>query len=369
MSNSASLLQGKKLSTPSLISAKPMGEQAKSSLANILLAEASREANRKRLMYKNILSYPKGTEHFKYFEKIPHRNRHPQELIDIYEATPKPELNPPILLQQMDFERIKKELAANLSDTDIKIMRLPGGLGEMARETIFKENTIAYNHLQRCLYNYFTSSLATGETAPIQWISYPFAVNYLAAQKTLRDLNNNLFNEKAKNKLIEKLVEAGAFGNERREFYFWNTSPRNWSEMSYQARSVKFSMLSDGIPSLFSLDLPAQYTALGDFTINALPEGSVEPLGNGKYRITVTRMYYFVNDMFNFENWAYLGSWNLNQRFDKPVLTMPTFMTPLFNSDFSAFRRHGYGQYFPVLSRLHEVENFKPQILEYEHAK
>lgn len=46
-----------------------------------------------------------------------------------------------------------------------------------------------------------------------------------------------------------------------------------------------------------------------------------------------------------------------------------TDVTPLNNSGFREFQRHGYGRYFPVLSKLHEVEDFQPVCKEYPFAK
>lgn len=335
-------------------------------LANTLLDASSHEWKGITTIYKNVLSYPTGTDHFKYFEKIPHPERLSPELQGIYESQPGRDLNPKLALMQMEFERVKSKLESNLSDIDIKIMRLPEILEEMKTEINDGEFKTSYEHLCRSFYNYFTSSLHDGMQPDIMWIDYDFAVNYRPARVALRDLKENLLNSKAQGKLIEKLKEMGVFGEKKINFYFWNTSPYNWSEISYQSRSVKYSKIIDGFTTLMNPGLPAQYVALGDFTINALPEGYVEPLGNGIYNICVQKVYLFINDMFNFENWSYLGFWNLNSREDRGPLS-PYFVTHLFNGDFENFRRHGYGKYFPVLSKLHEIEEFMPQCIPYKH--
>ena len=115
--------------------------------------------------------------------------------------------------------------------------------------------------------------------------------------------------------------------------------------------------------------MPPQYAALGDFTINAIPEGYVQRKANGKYDICINKVYYFINDSFNFEGLAYLGEWDLNPRAGEPQVDYPYFVTHLFNSDFREFTRHGYGRDVPVLSRLHEAELFKPDCREYSLEK
>lgn len=57
--------------------------------------------------------------------------------------------------------------------------------------------------------------------------------------------------------------------------------------------------------------------------MNAMPEGYVRLLENGEYEICVNKMYYFVNDIFNFENEDFLGAWDVNPRFEKPTLIVP----------------------------------------------
>lgn len=81
-------------------------------------------------------------------------------------------------------------------------------------------------------------------------------------------------------------------------------------------------------------------------------------------------MYYFVNDTFNVEGFAYLGRWNLNDHSKGNNLIVPYFLTDLFNADFRKFsNKHGYGRDFPVLSRLHEVEDFEPKCVRYHFEK
>lgn len=73
--------------------------------------------------------------------------------------------------------------------------------------------------------------------------------------------------------------------------------------------------------------------------------------------------YYFINDNFNFENDAPLGLW-----WDAPFDTAHydhMGRSFLHNNKFRNIKKYGYGQKFPVLSRLRPVEDFKPYCFPY----
>lgn len=173
-------------------------------------------------------------------------------------------------------------------------------------------------HLRDCFRNYFSTPTDKSVIPDIQWIDPQFALNYGPAQNALKDLKDKLFYDTAVEKLKEKLWEAGAFSNNQKDFYLWNTSPYNWDDMSYQSRPVqwrsknsrktiynrlKSKLKERGFSAKFLMPndlLPEQFGALGDFTINAIPEDYVVPAGNNKYYICINKMYYFINDSFNF---------------------------------------------------------------------
>lgn len=245
---------------------------------------------------------------------------------------------------------------------DRKLLYLPEKMQNWINEEKDEYYLKAFTHLHDCFFNYFSTPLDERVKPDIQWINFPFIMNYPPAQAAMKDLRANLFNDAALKKLMEKLGEAGAFKDEKTEFNFWNTDPTNWSEISFQSRKVKLFSPSI-LRSIRTLDLPAQYWALGDFTINAIPEGYVERLKNGKYKICINKIYYFINDSFNFEGDEPLGPWNLDY-INKPlhIIYPDTFLE---NIDFQKFQRHGFGRYFPVLSRLHELEDFNSIYLRY----
>ncbi len=163
---------------------------------------------------------------------------------------------------------------------------------------------------------------------------------------------------------MQKLRIAGAFGNERKDFYLWNTNPRNWSDISYQARSTyKYDI--QHMKSYKSFTPSPQYMALGNFSINAIPEGYVQPKGNGKYDICINKVYLFINDSFNFDGHELLGFWELDPLTENLSLFSCFKGNLLDNGNFRDYQRHGYGRYFPVLSKLHEIEDFQPICKEY----
>lgn len=81
-------------------------------------------------------------------------------------------------------------------------------------------------------------------------------------------------------------------------------------------------------------------------------------LGNGEHEICVDKVFYFVNDSFNFEGDEWLGPWLLTYH-DKDG-DKNTEVTSLNNAMLRNIRKYGYGRDFPVLSRLHEAEGFTP---------
>lgn len=338
-------------------------------------------------IYKNVFTFPRDLEHLKYFDKNPHPDKFPDKILAYEGFHASQDLNTNIFQKRLDFSMVSKYLQPYLSDLDRKLLLMPEKFHEMIAQTDDEDYKIAFTHLRDVFYSYFSTPISDSIRPDIQWIDYKFATNYRIAQKPLQDLKNNLFNPKAMDKLAEKLEESGAFGDERRDFYFWNTEPRNWSDISYQSRPVNhyypgYSQYSfdkiTNIPLRISkLNLTPQYWALGDFTINAIPEGYVQPKGNGKYDICVNKVFLFVDDKFNFEGSGLLGTWNLHNRYPSSMLEKYATswlyeyfpITYLSNSDFREFQRHGYGATIPVLSKPHEVENFEPVCKEYPFVK
>lgn len=284
----------------------------------------------------------------------------------------------------MEFELIRQLLGEKLSDFEKELLSLP----EVLQKEINSNTDPGYikflTHIRDSIFNYFSTPVDKTIVPDIQWIDSQFALDAPIARQALADLRANLFNTAAVENLQEKLREAGAFGQVKTPFYFWHTSPYNWDDMSYQMRPVEwndiwqgqwFRALSDrtfvNIKSepltMPNNRLQPQYGALGNFTINAIPEGYVEPKGNGKYDICVQKMYYFINDSFNFEGFEELGPWRVNKA--NPNTPGETDWRFLRNKHFRDITRHGYGREFPVLSRLHEFEDFTPHCLEYEYEK
>lgn len=325
-------------------------------------------------VYEKTLEFPSGQEHLKYFDHNPHPDKIPDESLLFAEPFLKKDLNTPLLEKRLQFQLVKDKLWPSLTDKERKILLLPEKLNQFISLVDNPYAKAALEHLSGAFLTYLSTPIDKSVRPDIQWIDYKFATDYEHAQEALGDLEKNLLNSTAKNKLEEKLREAGAFGKDKIDFYFWNTSPYNWSEISYQSRSVQH--IRKKIPDFFEklplsrgvFGLIPQYAALGDFTINAIPEGYIQPQGNGKYKICVKKVYFFVNDVFNFEGKEYLCGWALNNDEDcDPWGYAP--ITNLFNSDLMNYKRHGYGPDFPVLSRLHQSENFKPDCWTVRYGK
>ena len=58
-------------------------------LQSTLNSPAVNEKDRKKLMYKNILKFPKDTDYMKYFQSIPHRDRWPDRILAFAEHSTK----------------------------------------------------------------------------------------------------------------------------------------------------------------------------------------------------------------------------------------------------------------------------------------
>ena len=95
-----------------------------------------------------------------------------------------------------------------------------------------------WRHLRDAFHIYFSTPADKDVRPDILWLDYPFARKEVLVQAAEQDLRNNLFNDPAWSKLAEKLKYVGAFSDRGKDVYFWNTSPYNWSDMSYQSRSV-----------------------------------------------------------------------------------------------------------------------------------
>lgn len=232
---------------------------------------------RKNKIYDRVLTFPKNPAYIKFFEETPHPDRFDDRTLSHAELFSKQDLNTNKYQLICDFLFVKNYLKPELSDLDKKILKMPSIFQDMADEESDESYKIAFKHLSNCFYNYF-SSPTKGDIIPEpMWIDKKVIANYYPTLEAINDLRMNLFNTAAKNNLVDKLKKINAFRDERADFYFWNTDPRNWSEVSYQARVSSIRNCS-AIYSFTKANLPAAYWALGDHTVNAIPEGYVKPL-------------------------------------------------------------------------------------------
>lgn len=149
-------------------------------------------------IYANLLTFPEGTDHLKYFDANPHPEKIPADLLSIWNATPAPDLNPNLLKKQIEFNLVKDALMPKLSDMDKRLMRLPEKMQEWIDNATDEESLTMATHLRDSFYNYFSTPLDEDIQPDIQWIDYLFAIRHSGAPDVLKDLQANLFNSAAK---------------------------------------------------------------------------------------------------------------------------------------------------------------------------
>lgn len=214
-----------------------------------------------------------------------------------------------IMLAKFDFEALKREWEKN-PEVDQDLIRFP----ELTRKSAERHKTSpdkskAYKILGELFHLWFTEKAADGSYSDkVYYMPWHWSVDFSLAQEALADLKNNLFNTAAIATFDGKLKEYVKNVKNEAPFDFTTLPPAQWNQASYQARSV---LPSD--TDLFYAIYP-QTIPLGRFTINALPKGYVQRLGERRSRICLTDVYLFVNDSFDFEGDQRLGIWNFMPR-------------------------------------------------------
>lgn len=259
-------------------------------------------------MFENVLKFPEGTAHLDYFEKNPHPDRIGDKELALYDLFHNNATNGVDPGVRLDFEGIKRFLDQNLSDFERELLRLPEVLQNEINNGGDKDYLTLLIHLRDCFCRYFSTPTDKTILPGIQWIDGSFIKDYYFAQNAIADLRNNLFNTKAKNNLVDKFKDAKAFNGQDVDFYMWNTNPYNWDDMSFQSRAIKWESfpfiwlfvkgLYTKLLSNFNIDkltmpsdtVPTQYGALGNFTINALPEGKIIYKGHNQYDICINKV-------------------------------------------------------------------------------
>lgn len=184
----------------------------------------------------------------------------------------------------------------------------------------------------------------------VYWVPWHFFMGDDYIDEVKNDLIDNLFNTKAQDQLRFELRKIKKFDNQINDFDFTAEDPLMWKKVAYQSRSLNFYWHPSAI-------FKPQYWALGDFSMQALPKGTVIPLDGGGYRICVSEVYLHLHDTFNFAGSAPLAVWDTK---NKKFPSLSWSMMKLANSDFTGFRdKHGYGKDFTVLSPLYKVPGFE----------
>lgn len=253
---------------------------------------------------------------------------------------------------RLKFYKVQQYLNGKLSDKEMNMLKLADFVANEKYKFLFAPGMeTAMGILRDYWPRWFggRANIPAKYNTDLYWIPWSFFMEDDYINRVKDDLVANTLNPKALDSIYTELKTSGKIGDEISDFNFTDEHPLMWNRLAYQLRSARFGF------RLGSFKKP-QYWALGNFSINALPEGTVIPLERGGHRICVTNVYLFIHDTFNFEGFADLGYW------DPESKKFPAFSTQLMglsNSDFREFRRrHGYGRDFTVLSPLYKLHGF-----------
>jgi hypothetical protein len=103
--------------------------------------------------------------------------------------------------------------------------------------------------------------------------------------------------------------------------------------------------------------------ALRGFSLYSLAKGRAEAYDNGKFHVTVTDVYVFARDLFQFEPGKSYRYWSCPLK-DWSVLFVPgisdTSFEEVTSQDLINFQdNHNYGNDFQVMSNAHRVNDFQ----------
>lgn len=162
-----------------LLTPTPSFEQeSNTSLSNLGMHTSFSTDAYDKSIYSNVLIFPQGTEHLKYFEKNPHPDRFPPELQDFMNLYGTDDLNISTLQRQMEFDRVKKSLKSKLSETDERLLVLPAAVQGLLDKEEDKNYRTAYKHLQDGFLNYFSTPVDPSIRPDIQWLPFSFLDDY-----------------------------------------------------------------------------------------------------------------------------------------------------------------------------------------------
>lgn len=261
------------------------------------------------------------------------------------------------------FERLYELVRREGTELDRLLVCLPEIAAAMAERTKTFADRQGWLYLHEMFLKWFSGQ---GNAVPENcdeplWVDWDWIMRFERARKALSAFvacppasRPNIYNDKSKESLGAILCEHGFLDATKQQIAFdcINSPWQQWEDLYFTGKEVCEKELppADGL-----------LAAMGAFTIRALAAGHAENLGNGRWRITVTRVATFVHDTFNFAGDAQLGFWSC-RHLDGGTLNPDAALSPdyalLSNAIFRSFReQYGQGENFLVLSLPHNIEN------------
>lgn len=261
------------------------------------------------------------------------------------------------------FERLYELVRREGTELDRLLVCLPEIAAAMAERTKTFADRQGWLYLHEMFLKWFSGQ---GNAVPENcdeplWVDWDWIMRFERARKALSAFvacppasRPNIYNDKSQESLGAILCEHGFLDATKQQIAFdcINSPWQQWEDLYFTGKEVCEKELppADGL-----------LAAMGAFTIRALAAGHAENLGNGRWRITVTRVATFVHDTFNFAGDAQLGFWSC-RHLDGGTLNPDAALSPhyalLSNAIFRSFReQYGQGENFLVLSLPHNIEN------------
>ena len=273
--------------------------------------------------------------------------------------------------EEKRFDALWAEASASASELDRLLLCLPDIAAAKAERQPTSEDRQGWLYLREMFLRWFTgvASMDANSCHEAFWVAWEWAMSYKRASYAYarfidpayeeEQRERNIYSQAALEQLGLILCREGCLdpAKEAVDFDFIQSDWRQWEAFYHTLCSVPRWPDSDGLMA-----------ALAGFTLRALAAGRAENLGDGRWRITVTRVAVFVHDSFNFaEDDSYfannLGKWSCIHLDGGENSVSPETehdYVSLRNNDFRNFReKYGFGNDFLVLSQPHIVENFK----------
>ena len=191
-------------------------------------------------------------------------------------------------------------------------------------------------------------------TAPIYTLSldWDWAFGYTRFKSSYNELQKEALNEAGRNILISRLKSEsnGKLWQDGGNFNFSEKSKEDWSKYYFNLREV-------GVLAFDFNVIDGMTAVLANHTIRALAEGTIKVLDDGIREITVTNLYFYIDDRFQFEGEYNLRYWS-KEKLDYRFYSSDTIYVNLNNTDFNVFRKKfSKGRDFLVLSSLKKVDH------------